>query len=128
MHHIPQNEHGYWIGGLYNILSEVKVAHWEGGYIVIIEHNMKNPLTKAVVKKAKIDEDATMLHPKYCKLLLEREFYNTKVSNKEIILKADNVKLKYKYFFPWKNKFFTVIEYMLFWLPIGAQYCVYAKK
>jgi SAM-dependent methyltransferase len=110
LHHIPQNEHEYW------------------GGIVIFEHNMKNPLTKLTVKKSKIDEYATMLNPKYCKRLLLNRFCKTKVGDKEILLKKDNVKLRYTYFFPWRNKLFTLIERMLFWLPLGAQYCVYAKK
>jgi trans-aconitate methyltransferase len=83
LHHIPQKEHEYWIGGLYNILSEDANG---GGSIVIFEHNMTNPLTKSLVKKTKIDEDATMLHPKYCKRLMSNHFYKTKVTDKEIVL------------------------------------------
>jgi trans-aconitate methyltransferase len=32
MHHIPQNEHEYWIDGLYNILPEDKPSGGGGGY------------------------------------------------------------------------------------------------
>ena len=89
---------------------------------------MKNPLTKLTVKKSKIDEKATMLSPKYCKRLLSNNFYKTKMGDKEILLKNDNVKLRYTYFVPWRNKIFSLIENMLFWFPLGAQYCVYARK
>lgn len=99
-----------------------------GGYIVIFEHNMKNPLTRLVVRKSKVDKETAMLSCKYCKRLLLNTFYNTKVNNKGIILTKDNVKSRYTYFFPWRNKIFSFIEYILFWLPIGAQYCVYARK
>jgi hypothetical protein len=89
---------------------------------------MKNPITKSFVKRSKIDENAVMLNPKYCRRLLLNRFYNTKIGDKEILLRRDNVKLKYTYFSPWRNKFFAAIENFLFWLPLGAQYCVYAKK
>jgi trans-aconitate methyltransferase len=74
LHHIPQNEHEYWMSGLYTVLDK----NHAGGVIVIFEHNMKNPLTKSFVKKTKIDENAIMLNPKYCKRLLLNKFYNTR--------------------------------------------------
>lgn len=89
---------------------------------------MKNPLTRLVVKRSEADEETAMLNPKYCKRLLLNIFYKTTVNNRGISLKKDTVKLRYTYFFPWRNKIFTFIEYMLFWLPLDAQYCVYAKK
>jgi hypothetical protein len=89
---------------------------------------MRNPLAKSLVKRTKIDENAIMLNPKYCKRLLLNKFYNIRIGDKETLLKKDNIKLKYTYFFPWRNNFFTSIEKFLFWLPLGAQYCVYVKK
>jgi hypothetical protein len=89
---------------------------------------MLNPVTKSVIKRSKIDENAVMLNPKYCKRLLLNRFYRTKTGNKETLLQKDNVKLKYTYFFPWRNKIFTAVEKLLFWMPLGAQYCVYATK
>jgi hypothetical protein len=50
------------------------------------------------------------------------------MGDKETMIGKDNVRLKYTYFFPWRNALFTVIERFLFWLPLGAQYCVYARK
>ena len=120
LHHIPQNEHEYWVKGLLDIL--------EKGKIVVFENNMKNPLMKAFIKKTKIDKKAVMLSPKYCKRLFLNKFYKTKLGDKEILLKKDSIKLKYTYFFPWKNKIFRYLETLLFWLPLGAHYCVYIKK
>jgi SAM-dependent methyltransferase len=128
LHHIPQNEHEYWVNGLYNILTKNENCAGGGGVIVIFEHNMKNPITKSFVKRSKIDENAVMLNPRYCKRLLMNKFYDTKIGDKEILLRRDNVKLRYTYFSPWRNKFFATIEKFLFWLPLGAQYCIYAKK
>jgi hypothetical protein len=88
---------------------------------------MRNPLTNITVKKSDIDATACMLHPKYCKRLLSNKFYKTKSRDKEIVLQKDSITLRYTYFFPWRNTFFTGIEHILFWLPLGAQYCVYAR-
>jgi trans-aconitate methyltransferase len=121
LHHIPQTEHEYWIKSLYDILSKE-------GCIVIFEHNMKNFFTKSIITKPNVDVGATMLSSEYCKRLLLNNFYNTKIRGKEILLRKDKVKLRYTYFFPWRNKLFTFIEHCLFWLPFGAQYCVYARK
>jgi hypothetical protein len=90
---------------------------------------MKNPLTKSIVKRSELDRNGNMLNSKYCKRLLLNKFYEVKFNaDKEIFLKKDKVKLNYTYFFPWRNKFFSNIELLLFWLPFGAQYCVYARK
>lgn len=123
LHHIPENEHKKWINGLYDALSV-------NGTLVIFEHNMKNPVTRAVVKRADADDEAAMLDPKYCKRLLLNTFYKTRWGGggRGIALAKDVVKLRYTYFFPWRNSLFTTIESMLTWLPLGAQYCVYAEK
>jgi SAM-dependent methyltransferase len=130
LHHIPPKEHKHWIDGLYNILSNSAniTKQGGGGIMIVFEHNMNNPITRSIVKKSKIDEDATMLSPKYCKRLLLNKFYLTKTDEKEIKLASDNVKLKYTYFFPWRNKLFTIIERLLYWFPMGAQYCIYGTK
>jgi hypothetical protein len=47
----------------------------------------QNPLMKSFVKKTKTDNEAAMLHSKYCKKLLLNHFYTTKISDNEIILK-----------------------------------------
>jgi len=130
LHHIPHNEHKKWIDGLYNILSDDAglIGHG-GGTMCVFEHNMNNPITKSVVTKSKIDEDATMLSARYCKRLLQNTFCRTKINGKELKTAGDYVKLKYTYFFPWRNRVFTSIEHLLLhWIPIGAQYCVYAEK
>jgi SAM-dependent methyltransferase len=122
LHHIPESEHKNWINGLHTILSR------NGGTLVVFEHNMKNPLTRSIVKGADADDITMMLDPKYCKRLLLNTFYGTKAGGRGITLVKDAVKSRYTYFFPQRNKLFTMIESMLTWLPLGAQYCVYARK
>jgi SAM-dependent methyltransferase len=129
LHHIPPKEHNIWIDCLYNILSDDAglIGHG-GGTMCVFEHNMNNPVTKSVVTKSEIDKDATMLSAHYCKRLLQNVFCRTKIDGKELRLAGNGVKLKYTYFFPWRNWVFANIERMLYRVPFGAQYCVYAEK
>ncbi|MDR2578526.1 MAG: class I SAM-dependent methyltransferase, partial [Chitinispirillales bacterium] len=119
-HHIPPAEHEKWLDGLYSIMKS-------GDYLVIFEHNVKNPITAKVVKNP-IDEDAVMLDAKYCAQLVKSRFHGTSIKNKVIRTGGGNVKLRYTYFFPWRNRLFTEIERLLYFIPLGAQYCVHARK
>lgn len=110
LHHITYSEHEKWLTGLYKTLDK-------GGYIIIFEHNMKNPFTKKIVKRTPMDKNATMLDYEYCKGIIKDIFGN-----------KSTIKHGYTYFFPWRNKIFTAIEHNLFWLPLGAQYYVLARK
>ncbi|MDR0331099.1 MAG: class I SAM-dependent methyltransferase [Chitinispirillales bacterium] len=120
-HHIPPAEHEAWINGLYSIMPI-------GGYLAIFEHNMKNPVTAKVVKGSKVDEEATMLGALYCKRLVRNRFCGTSTKNKKIRADRDSVKLRYTYFSPWRNALFTAMERILWFVPLGMQYCVYARK
>ncbi|MDR1878408.1 MAG: class I SAM-dependent methyltransferase [Bacteroidales bacterium] len=112
LHHIPPEEHKQWLTALYTYMKK-------DTYLVIFEMNMYNPLSRWFVKRTPIDDNATMLTPKYCKTLIRDIFGKDKKTK---------VKLKYTYFFPWRNKVFKTIEYQLTWIPLGAQYCVVVKK
>jgi ubiquinone/menaquinone biosynthesis C-methylase UbiE len=101
LHHIEPSEHKIWLQALYDIMKK-------GSYMVIFEHNMFNPLTKRFVERIPMDKGATMLSAGYCKSLVREIFGGSK-----------KVKLRYTYFFPWRNKLFTTIEHAIAWLPIG---------
>jgi ubiquinone/menaquinone biosynthesis C-methylase UbiE len=110
LHHIPYCEHEKWITGLFEILDK-------GGYMIIFEHNMKNPFTGKIVRRTPMDRNAVMLNCGYCKKMVKTIFGEKSI-----------VKHGYTYFFPWRNKVFTGIEHRLSRLPLGAQYYVLAKK
>ena len=71
LHHIPPEEHIKWLKGLYGILKK-------GGYMVIFENNMKNPLTKRFVEKIPMDKDAIMLGTEYRQFKSEVRIYAVK--------------------------------------------------
>jgi SAM-dependent methyltransferase len=121
VHHIPTAEHQIWLKNLYEVLPD-------GGYIFIFENNMKNPIVRNILWKGVVDREIPMLSLKYIRNLVSNIFQKTHIRGKEIRLKRSPAKGRYAYFFPWRNIFFESIEKLLFWLPLGAQYCVYAKK
>jgi ubiquinone/menaquinone biosynthesis C-methylase UbiE len=106
-HHIPPDEHRVWIKALHRIMKK-------GALIAVFEMNMYNPLARRFTEKCPFDADAAFLAPSYCRKLTGDVF--------------GNAKLAYTFFFPWRNTFFTAIEHKLFWLPLGANYCVTAQK
>lgn len=120
-HHIPTEQHQVWIKNLYEIIPD-------GGYMFIFENNMKNPIVRKYLWNGIVDKEIPMLSLKYTHNLVLNIFQKTHIRGKEIRLKRSFVKGRYAYFFPWRNIFFESIEKLLFWLPIGAQYCIYAKK
>ena len=85
-----------------------------GGNLIIIEHNMMNPLTKKSVKTSPLDVNAHMLSNKECKKLVS-------------ILDAP-IKSSYIVFWPKQLRFMQFADKMLEWLPLGAQYMVVVKK
>jgi hypothetical protein len=107
LHHIPHQEHEAWIQALHGIMKP-------GAYIVIFEMNMYNPVARRFVDKCPFDANAVMLKPAYCKKLVSGIF--------------GKANLAYTFFFPWRNTFFITVEHILYWLPLGAQYYVAAKK
>ena len=110
LHHIHPDEHEKWMRGIQNILEREN-------YLVIFEMNMLNPLSRNFVKKTPVDRNAIMLKPSYCQKLIKKTFRDLSF-----------VKIRYSYFFPWRNKFLVGLERCLAWFPLGAQYIVVAKK
>jgi hypothetical protein len=93
LYHIEPKEHTIWLKAIYDTMKK-------GAYMVIFEHNMLNPLTKRFVERIPMDKDATMLKASYCKTMVQKIFGQSK-----------KVKLRFTYFFPWRNKIFTTIEH-----------------
>ncbi len=108
MHHVPPSLWQNFTNEMYRVLSP-------GGVAVVFEHNPVNPLTRRVVSKCEFDRDAVLLgHNKITNL-----FMNSKLAITEDA---------YILFFPFKGKFFRVIEKGLKWIPLGAQHFIIGKK
>ena len=90
MHHIPPSQ---W----QDFTREMKRILIPGGIAAVFEHNPVNPLTRRVVSKCEFDRDAVLLsHNKITNLFMNSKFAITEDA--------------YILFFPFKGKFFRVIE------------------
>jgi SAM-dependent methyltransferase len=110
-----------------NVMHHVNPSNWEnfasemyrvvkqGGLAVLFEHNPYNPLTKLAVSKCEFDRDAVLLKKGRLKKIFSSAGFRIK-------------KGSYIVFFPFKNKFFRIIEKGLAWLFLGAQYYIISKK
>ena len=86
-----------------------------GGRFVIVEHNTRNPITRFVVKRAKVDENAILLPVGETRGLLEQAgLVRTHV--------------EYMMFFPPRFAWTSGIESLLAWLPLGGQYVATADR
>jgi len=101
-HHIPKQEHLYWIGELKRILKP-------GGILFIYEHNPMNPLTVRAVKRSPLDVNA--------QLIAANEF----LQNIRMV-KFVRAQVSYKLFFPKQLSRLRFLEPSLEKLCFGAQY------
>ena len=86
-----------------------------GGRIIIIEHNMKNPLTRKVVMNSKVDSDAIMLVPGECINLLKDSGFS-------------DISARYIEFFPKQLERLRFLDDYLSWLPLGSQFMTVGTK
>jgi|APLak6261701338_1056256.scaffolds.fasta_scaffold04366_2 SAM-dependent methyltransferase len=85
-----------------------------GGLLAIFEHNPFNPLTRKVVRDCPFDAGVTLVRPREIKSVLRAQGYRG-ASLWNII------------FFPAALKKLNAVEPQLRWLPLGAQYALFAE-
>ena len=85
-----------------------------GGLVAIFEHNPLNPLTRKAVRGCEFDRDAELLSRREAAALLTA---------------ADlRPRSRFIEFFPWRSRLLRRVETRLGWLPLGAQYAVFAHR
>lgn len=107
-HHIPPDEHESLFLEIFRVLRP-------SGLFLIFEHNPRNPLTVRAVNTCPFDANA---------VLIDAEVLRERVSHAGF----DTVRCAYRIFFPRALRALRIIEPMLSWLPLGAQYYVLAHK
>jgi len=85
------------------------------GRLYVLEHNPRNPLVRYVVANTRIDENAILLDSREVRGSLPA------------ILK-NGLRTDYLMFAPPRLAFLRVVDRLLAWLPLGAQYGVTARK
>ena len=86
-----------------------------GGLIVLFEHNPFNPLTRRAVHGCEFDKDAELLSRRRASRLLADAGISAPRG-------------RYIEFFTRESRLLRGIEARLGWLPLGAQYAVFAKR
>jgi hypothetical protein len=86
-----------------------------GGRLYLFEHNPRNPLVRYVVSRTKIDENAILLDP------------NEVRDNLPVALRQ-GLDTQYLMFMPPRLSLLRIVDRLLTWLPLGAQYAVTASK
>jgi len=95
--------------------SEVSKTLASGGYLVVFEHNPKNPFTRIVVRGCQIDRDAVLLNTEEV----------TSLANAS---KIDKVYIKYLTFFPAVLSFLDSLERRMQRLPLGGEFMFLGRK
>ncbi len=107
MHHVPPAQ---WP----EFLAEMDRVTKPGGLVAIYEHNPFNLVTRHIVNNCPLDENAVLLKP-------------GKLKNMMKATGLDEPRNEFIVFFPFQVSVFRMIERMLEWLPLGAQYVTHAR-
>jgi SAM-dependent methyltransferase len=102
MHHVPP---GDWV----NFLAEMKRVVKPQGGIFIFEHNPFNPLTRYVVAHNELDHGVTLLSGRRLRKLMRKAGLHAPITQNIL-------------FTPFSQRFFTQLDAVLKWCPLGAQY------
>ena len=107
LHHVEPKERN-------DVIDDAWKRLKTNGNLIIIEHNMKNPLTKKSVNTSPLDVNAIMISSEECKKLLLK--YNAPLKSSYIV------------FWPKQLRFMQFSDRLFSWLPLGAQYMIVMKK
>jgi SAM-dependent methyltransferase len=108
LHHVPREQRA-------GLVAEMRRVCRPGGLVAVFEHNPFNPLTRRAVSGCEFDRDAELL---------------TRRAALELLAAAGfpGPEGRYIIFFPRESRLLRGIERRLGWLPLGAQYAVFAQR
>jgi len=101
----------------YKSMKAINSKVSDSGFLMMFEHNPINPLTLWVAYHSdyKFDKEAKLLHPLYCRKLLNESGFKKRM-------------IRFIVFFPGFLMCLNKFEKYLHKLPIGAQYYYIARK
>lgn len=105
-HHIPFDEHAQCVKEILRVLKP-------GGTFILFELNPFNPLTVLTFKRSPVDQNATMVFPRY---------------GRRLVKAFGKITTKYYCFFPAFAKKLRIFEPFMTKIPFGALYAVIATK
>ena len=92
-----------------SLLAEMSRVTQKGGLVLVFEHNPWNPLTRLVVSRCKLDQDATLLTARRMHMLARQSGLDA-IQTKHILLT------------PWSGRFWRILDRWVGGVPFGAQY------
>ena len=104
-HHIPVADHIAVLREIRRVLSN------SSGRLFLYEHNPLNPLTVRAVSTCPFDDKAVLI-PSW---RMRRQFQEAGYLD---------IAVRYRVFFPRSLALLRFLEFRMWWLPLGAQYCV----
>ncbi|RIK99089.1 MAG: class I SAM-dependent methyltransferase [Burkholderiales bacterium] len=107
-HHIDAGEH-------VAKLAELRRVMRPGALLMIYEHNPVNPLTRRAVNTCPFDANAHLIGARTMRARFRDAGFR-------------DAKIRYRVFFPRFARALRPLERSLYWLPLGAQYLVYARR
>lgn len=108
LHHVPRERHAATLAELRRVLAP-------GGWLVLYEHNPLNPLTVRAVESCEFDRSAVLIGARALHQSVTAAGF-AQAATRFIV------------FFPNFLRFLRWSEPLLGWLPLGAQYCVAARR
>ncbi len=108
LHHVPAGRHMIEIGHLHALLRP-------GGLLALFENNPLNPGTHLVMRRIPFDREAVMINPYRMRAM---------VTNAGFV----GAQIRFHFIFPRLLCFLRRSERRLERLPLGAQYCVLARR
>ena len=106
-HHVPREQR-------ISLVEEMIRVCRPGGLVVLFEHNPLNPLTRKAVRGCEFDRDAELLTRREASRLLAEAGLSPRG--------------RYIEFFTRDSRLLRGVESRLGWLPLGAQYAVFAHR
>lgn len=107
-HHIPRDLHLQTLELLYSTMKK-------GAILCLFEHNPANPLTRKIVRDCPMDVGVELLSSGYTRTTLTKG-------------KWKDIETRFILFFPPLLSMGSSLERFMFWIPLGAQYAVFAVK
>ncbi|MGQ0384618.1 MAG: class I SAM-dependent methyltransferase [Gammaproteobacteria bacterium] len=108
LHHVPPESHPVALAELRRVLAP-------GGWLAVYEHNPTNPLTVRAVESCEFDRNAVLIPAQRMRRTVAEAGFGAAT-------------IRFVVFFPRLLALLRFAEPALAWLPLGAQYCVMARR
>lgn len=96
-------------------LSEMFRVVRPAGLCLVLEHNPYNPVTRRIVSTCPMDEDAILLSVR-------------EIGRRMIAAGGVDIRTRFYGFCPWRSAWIDRVEKAIGWVPMGAQYMIWAKR